>query len=432
MVRQAAGEDVLAGLGPLVPKGAAIEVRVYAENPNAGFRPSAGRLTCVRFPDDARVDGWIETGVEVTPFYDPMLAKVIVSADTRKDAIEKLDSVLNSSTVAGIETNLGYLRAIANSEIFRSGRVATNVLNDFVYTPRTIDVLAPGAQSGVQELPGRLHLWHVGVPPSGPMDERSFRLANTIVGNPETTAALELTVNGPTLRFNAGATIGLAGAQMSAKLDGVAVEHGSPVVIRAGQTLAIGKIEGAGQRCYLAVRGGFDAPEIFGSRAVFTLGMFGGHATGALKTGDVLHIAEETGGLKTPRALTTEERPVLTRDWEIGVIYGPHGAPDFFRYDDIATLFSAQYEVHFNSARTGVRLTGPKPAWARADGGEAGLHPSNIHDNAYAVGSIDFTGDMPIILGPDGPSLGGFFCPALVARDELLKTGQLPAGDTAR
>lgn len=121
MVRQAAGEDVLAGLGPLVPKGAAIEVRVYAENPNAGFRPSAGRLTNVRFPDGARVDGWIETGVEVTPFYDPMLAKVIVAADTRKDAIEKLVSVLDSSTVAGIETNLGYLRAIANSEVFRSG-----------------------------------------------------------------------------------------------------------------------------------------------------------------------------------------------------------------------------------------------------------------------------------------------------------------------
>ncbi|MBR2119206.1 MAG: urea carboxylase [Pseudomonadota bacterium] len=432
MVRQAAGEDVLAGLGPLVPKGAAIEVRVYAENPNAGFRPSAGRLTNVRFPDGARVDGWIETGVEVTPFYDPMLAKVIVAADTRKDAIEKLVSVLDSSTVAGIETNLGYLRAIANSEVFRSGRVATNVLNNFVFSPRSIDVLAPGAQSGLQELPGRLHLWHVGVPPSGPMDERSFRLANTIVGNPETTAALELTVNGPTLRFNADATIGLAGATMSAKLDGVAVEHGSPVVIRAGQTLAIGKIEGAGQRCYLAVRGGFDAPKIFGSRAVFTLGMFGGHATGALKAGDVLHIAGDTDGLKTPRALTTKERPVLTRDWEIGVIYGPHGAPDFFRYDDIATLFSAQYEVHFNSARTGVRLTGPKPAWARADGGEAGLHPSNIHDNAYAVGSIDFTGDMPIILGPDGPSLGGFVCPAVVARDELWKTGQLRPGDTVR
>src|SRR5882757_6316041 len=432
MIRQAAGEDVLVGLGPLVPKGAAIEVRLYAENPNAGFRPSAGRLTRVHFPDDARVDGWIETGVEVTSFYDPMLAKVIVAADTRKDAMEKLVSVLDSSTVAGIETNLGYLRAIASSEVFRSGRVATNVLNNFVFSPRTVDVLAPGAQSGLQELPGRLHLWHVGVPPSGPMDERSFRSANIIVGNPETTAALELTVNGPTLRFNADATIGLAGAQMSAKLDGDAVAHGSPVVVRAGQTLAIGKIEGAGQRCYLAVRGGFDAPEIFGSRAVFTLGMFGGHATGALKAGDVLHIAENTDVLKTPRSLTTTERPVLTRNWEIGVIYGPHGAPDFFRDDDIATLFSAQYEVHFNSARTGVRLTGPKPAWARADGGEAGLHPSNIHDNAYAVGSIDFTGDMPIILGPDGPSLGGFVCPVVVARDELWKTGQLRPGDTVR
>ncbi len=88
--------------------------------------------------------------------------------------------------------------------------------------------------------------------------------------------------------------------------------------------------------------------------------------------------------------------------------------------------------MHFNSARTGVRLIGPKPIWARADGGEAGLHPSNIHDNAYAVGSIDFTGDMPIILGPDGPSLGGFVCPAVVARDELWKTGQLKPGDKVR
>ncbi|PAF11620.1 hypothetical protein CHH61_26335, partial [Shouchella clausii] len=67
--------------------------------------------------------------------------------------------------------------------------------------------------------------------------------------------------------------------------------------------------------------------------------------------------------------------------------------------------------VHFNSSRTGVRLIGPAPHWTREDGGEAGLHPSNIHDNAYAVGTLDLTGDMPILLGPDGPSLGGFVCP---------------------
>src|SRR6266404_1375070 len=430
MVRQAAGEDVLANLGSLTPKGAAIEVRVYAENPGAGFRPSAGRLTRVAFPGDVRVDGWIETGVEVTPFYDPMLAKVIVAAGSRADAIAKLGDALDATTIAGIETNLQYLRAIAGSDAFRSGKVATNVLASFSIAPRTLDVLAAGAQSTIQELPGRVGMWDVGVPPSGPMDERSFRLANRVVGNPEKTAALEMTARGATLRFNVDRTFALVGARMKALLDGIEIANNVPVEARAGQVLAVGAVHGPGLRTYLAVRGGFDVPEYLGSRATFILGGFGGHATGALKVGDVLHLgAAETGA---PRALSAEETPDLTHDWRLGVIYGPHGAPDFFVDDDIATLFSAEYEVHFNSARTGVRLTGPKPKWARPDGGEAGLHPSNIHDNAYAIGSIDFTGDMPIILGPDGPSLGGFVCPAVTAREEMWKLGQLKPGDKLR
>ena len=112
------------------------------------------------------------------------------------------------------------------------------------------------------------------------------------------------------------------------------------------------------------------------------------------------------------------------------MLNGPHAAPDFFTETDIAQLFATAWEVHHNSSRTGVRLIGPKPRWARPDGGEAGLHPSNIHDNAYAVGTIDFTGDMPIILGPDGPSLGGFVCPATIVEADLWKIGQLKAGDT--
>ena len=113
-------------------------------------------------------------------------------------------------------------------------------------------------------------------------------------------------------------------------------------------------------------------------------------------------------------------------------MYGPHGAPDFFTKNDIDTFFANTFEIHFNSSRTGIRLIGPKPEWAREDGGEAGLHPSNIHDNAYAIGAIDFTGDMPIILGPDGPSLGGFVCPAVVINSELWKLGQLKAGDKVK
>ena len=118
--------------------------------------------------------------------------------------------------------------------------------------------------------------------------------------------------------------------------------------------------------------------------------------------------------------------------WELRVIYGPHGAPDFFTDGDMATFFATDWEVHYNSSRTGVRLIGPRPAWARADGGEAGLHPSNIHDNAYAIGTVDFTGDMPVILGPDGPSLGGFVCPATVVAADLWKLGQLCPGDRVR
>lgn len=428
MIRQAAGEDVLTGKENLVPTGAAIEARVYAEMPHAGFRPSAGLLTEVVFPRDVRVDGWVETGTEVTPFYDPMLAKVIVSGADRDTAIAALSSALGKTSLAGIETNFEYLKAIAASDLFRSGDVATTALKDFAFVPDVIEVIAPGAQSSLQELPGRLGLWHVGVPPSGPMDERSFRHANRLVGNQDHTAALELTVSGPVLKFFSDTVIALAGAVMPMKLDGVELPHDQAVEVKAGQTLAIGSITGAGQRAYLAVSGGFDAPLVMGSRATFGLGQFGGNATGTLRAGHVLRLARRS----QTEVLPATEPAELTREWSVGVLYGPHGAPDFFLEEDIETLFSTYYEVHFNSARTGVRLIGPAPKWARTDGGEAGLHPSNLHDNAYAIGAIDFTGDMPIILGPDGPSLGGFVCPAVIARDEQWKMGQFKPGDKIR
>jgi urea carboxylase len=233
------------------------------------------------------------------------------------------------------------------------------------------------------------------------------------------------------LRFNADALFALGGAWMKAALDGVEVPNHAPIAAKAGQVLAIGAVEGPGLRAYLALRGAFDAPVFLGSRATFTLGGFGGHGVGALKAGDVLGFADAPA-LGEPRGAEPHEIPELTQDWRLAVVYGPHEAPDFFLDEDIETLFGAEYEVHFNSARTGVRLTGPKPKWARADGGEANLHPSNIHDNVYSIGAVDFTGDMPILLGPDGPSLGGFVCPAVTAREDLWKLGQLKAGDKLR
>ena len=118
--------------------------------------------------------------------------------------------------------------------------------------------------------------------------------------------------------------------------------------------------------------------------------------------------------------------------WEIGVLPGPQEAPDFFTNEDMEMFYSTSWQVHYNSNRLGVRLEGPAPKFTRKDGGEGGSHPSNIHDFVYATGTVNFTGDMPIVLAQDGPSLGGFVCPATVPRGELWKIGQVTAGDTIR
>ncbi|MDR6353735.1 urea carboxylase [Pseudomonas psychrotolerans] len=201
--------------------------------------------------------------------------------------------------------------------------------------------------------------------------------------------------------------------------------------VPAGATLQLGAIEGAGARSYLCLRGGLDLPEYLGSRSTFTLGQFGGHGGRALRAGDVLHLhalSDPSTGSRLPDALAIHLPATRT----LRVIYGPHGAPDYFSPAYLDLFLATDWEVHFNSSRTGVRLIGPKPEWTREDGGEAGLHPSNIHDNPYAVGAVDFTGDMPVILGPDGPSLGGFVCPVTVIEADLWQLGQLKAGDRVR
>ncbi|MBT9466025.1 urea carboxylase [Hydrogenophaga sp.] len=430
MLQLAAGDlPPLHTLQP-VPRGASIQVRLYAEDPAKNFQPSAGLLTEVVFPADARVDRWVERGTEVPAWYDPMLAKLIVTADTRDEALKKMEDALDATRLAGIETNLGYLRQVVRDPVFREGRQVTRFLSTFAYHPTTIDVIEPGVQTSVQDWPGRQGYWDVGVPPSGPMDMHAHRAANALVGNAADAAALEITLAGPTLRFNIATTVAVTGAPAKLTLNGEPVPMWRAIKVPAGATLAVGRCE-RGVRLALAVAGGLDVPLYLGSRSTFTLGQFGGHAGRHLRTGDVLRVSPVRAEPPSVRAEPVEV-PEYTNHWDINVLYGPHGAPDFFTPDDITMFFGTDWKIHHNSSRTGVRLIGPKPQWARTDGGEAGLHPSNIHDNAYAIGAIDFTGDMPVILGPDGPSLGGFVCPAVVLHDELWKLGQLRPGDTVR
>lgn len=430
MVKQAAGELPPLSTFTIKPQGVAIQARIYAENAAKNFQPCCGTLTTVKFPQSCRVETWVENGTELSAFYDPMIAKMIVHAPTRGAAVTNLLAALNETTLYGIETNLSYLKQIISSAVFQTGQVSTQFLGQFAYLANTLDVFDPGTQTTVQDYPGRLGYWNVGVPPSGPMDSLAFRLANRLVNNPEHLAGLEITLNGPTLRFNCASVIALCGAPIEALLDNEPLALWQSHAVHAGALLKIGKIDSVGSRVYLAVQGGIQVPHYLGSRSTFMLGQFGGHAGRTLQSGDVLSIlpAKPFIAQKLREAII----PRYTNDWEIFVLYGPHGAPDFFTQADIEQFFATAWKVHHHSSRTGVRLIGPKPQWARPDGGEAGLHPSNIHDNAYAIGAIDFTGDMPIILGPDGPSLGGFVCPATIITAELWKIGQLRPGDRIR
>ncbi|ADG98757.1 urea amidolyase related protein [Segniliparus rotundus DSM 44985] len=297
-------------------------------------------------------------------------------------------------------------------------------------TGTSATVVLPGTLTTVQDWPGRTGYWSVGVPPSGPMDDLSFRLGNRALGNPEGAAGLESVMAGPSLRFSRATHVCVTGAAAPVAVDGKEAPMWEPVLVPSGSVLSVGRVRDTGLRVYVLVSGGFDVPDYLGSKATFTLGKFGGHAGRALSAGDEIPLGEPTGRafVYVPREL----EPAITHRWELAAAIGPHGDGEFFTEADIATLYETDYEVHFNSDRTGVRLIGPKPQWARPDGGEAGLHPSNIHDNAYSVGALDFTGDTPILLGPDGPSLGGFVCPLTVVSAERWKLGQLRPGDTVR
>ncbi|MGJ6123639.1 5-oxoprolinase/urea amidolyase family protein [Mycolicibacterium sp. Y3] len=299
-----------------------------------------------------------------------------------------------------------------------------------------IEVLRPGMLTTVQDWPGRVGYWHIGVPPSGPMDDLSFRIGNRVLGNDEGLPGLECTRGGPALRFPEGGRVCVTGAPAPVTLDGTPVPQWQSVTVPAGGVLDVGMLSGPGMRCYVLIAGGLVEPEYLGSTATFTLGTFGGHDGRPLREGDTLATGVDPGPHqdwpdRDARA-AIEEQPSIGHRWEIAVTEGPHGAPEFFTREDIDTVVGTEYTVHFNSDRTGVRLEGPKPHWARTDGGEAGLHPSNIHDNAYCVGALDFTGDTPILLGPDGPSLGGFVCPVTVVGGDRWKLGQLAPGDTVR
>ncbi|KAG2435985.1 hypothetical protein HYH02_011698 [Chlamydomonas schloesseri] len=435
---------LLAKLAAAPAVGCSIEVRINGEDPAHDFMPCPGLMGRVSFPTPedvgggtVRVDSWVETGTEVSPHYDSLLAKLMVWAPTRAEAVAKMAAALAKTELQGVPNNVEFLRAVVADPRFLAGDTTTRFLEGFHFVPHVAEVVTPGMQTSVQDWPGRTRLWHVGVPPSGPMDSLSHRLANALVGNDEDAAALEFSLQGPTLKFHCPAIVALTGATCTATLDGEPVAWNSSFKVGAGQTLAVGAMVGAvGVRGYLAVRGGIDVPAYLGSRSTFPGGKFGGYQGRYLRVGDSLPLAKTADVGAVPCALPAELQPEFGAatgsgaSWRVGCISGPHADPDFITPGFMDTFHSSPYKVHYQSNRLGVRLVGPKPEWVRPDGGEGGTHPSNVHDHIYAIGAINFTGDHPVVLTVDGPSLGGFVCPATITSTELWKIGQVRPDDS--
>jgi urea carboxylase len=293
------------------------------------------------------------------------------------------------------------------------------------------EVLEGGIQTTVQDYPGRPGMLAQGFFPAGPMDHFAFRAANLLVGNPESAAGLEVTLGNFALRFDADATVAVCGAEAPVTVDGNEIPLWESREVRAGSELRIGIAPGPGFRMYVAVSGGIDVPPLFGSRATYTMGALGGFEGRALAAGDRLPLGRGNG--RPPRRFKESARPAYARDWEVCAMRGPQATPDFLTESDMQTFFTRGWPVDPNSNRTGIRLESHKFEWARKGGGIAGGHPSNILDNSYPVGAVNVNGDLPVILGPDGPTAGGFVVCATVVYADFWKIGQFrPVGDHVR
>jgi urea carboxylase len=297
---------------------------------------------------------------------------------------------------------------------------------------RSAEVIDGGIQTTVQDYPGRRGMLSKGFFPGGPMDHFAHRAANLLVGNPESTATLEITLGNFRIRFDEEATVAVCGAEAPLAIDGEQVGLWGSHRVAPGAEVSIGIAPVRGFRFYLAVDGGFDVPELFGSRATYTMGALGGFEGRSLAAGDRLPLGEPTGN-GAGRRFRKDAIPEHTRQWEVRAMRGPQAAPDFFTEADMETLFGRDWTIDRNSNRTGIRLESHKFEWGRSTGGIAGGHPSNILDNSYPVGAINVNGDLPVILGPDGPTAGGFVVAATVVHADFWKVGQFrPVGDTVR
>ncbi|MCY1426201.1 KipI antagonist [compost metagenome] len=295
----------------------------------------------------------------------------------------------------------------------------------------SIKVLKPGLSTSVQDS-GREGYYHLGIPPSGALDQYSLRAANLLVGNPATAAVLECTLLGPQLEFQRDALVAVCGAAMTPRVDGAEMPLDTAFRVRAGQVLGFDFIKG-GARGYVAIEGGIDVPEVLGSRSTYGLGAIGGYNGRRLEAGDVLPLGQPSGrgqeGLALPRSLHVEVGGEISLRVVPGLYYHRLTAQAAEQF------FADTWTVGSEADRTGYRFKGGTPMQfePREQPFGAGSDPSNIVDACYPIGSIQVPGGLePIVLHRDAVSGGGYAMIGTVISPDLNRIAQLQPNQKVR
>ncbi|MFE6067700.1 biotin-dependent carboxyltransferase family protein [Streptomyces sp. NPDC056525] len=289
-------------------------------------------------------------------------------------------------------------------------------------TDRAVVVVRAGALTTVQDL-GRTGYAHLGVPRSGALDPAAVRLVNRLVGNPETAAVLETTVDGCALRPRCAVTVAVGGAPCPVRVDGRPAAWGTAVRVPAGSVLDIGAAT-RGLRAYVAVGGGIDVEPVLGSRSTDLLSGLG-PPPAAEET--VLPLGPDTGtGTGTATAVRgsvdAPPWPGPPDELVLRVRLGPRD--DWFTAAALRTLVARAYRVSSASNRIGLRLEGP--ALERSRHGE----PAS---EGMVLGAVQVPPDgRPVVFLADHPTTGGYPVVGVVREVDLGAAAQAVPGTPVR
>lgn len=294
-----------------------------------------------------------------------------------------------------------------------------------------IKVLKPGLATSVQDL-GREGYYHLGIPPSGALDQYALSAANQLVGNPAGAAALECTLLGPELEFQQDALVAVSGAHMTPRLDGIEMHPDTAFSVKAGQVLRF-DFPKAGARMYLAVAGGIDVPIVLGSRSTYALGGLGGFNGRRLVAGDELPVGMASGKGRAGASLPMALRQAIGGEITLRVVPGLY----YERLSEAAahSFFAETWTVGSEADRIGYRFKGGSALsfQPREQPFGAGSDPSNIVDSCYPIGSIQVPAGLePIVLHRDAVSGGGYAMIGTVISADLDLIGQMQPNQKAR